>query len=147
MKLSSKSMIFRSAQFQGELFSEYGFQYPRDLCKFVRSYLFSLIKNTFIALGIGILITGALMDMFILITHFTLAGIADSVLMMLGMVTWCLVFALGLAVAYCWLRERYDTYQARKQQNPSYKQREPGIIATYFQSRREKYCANLEYVD
>jgi hypothetical protein len=146
MKLSKTSMLYRSAKFQGDFLSEYGFQYPNDLCTFLRQYLFGALWKSLVVFLVGVLLTGSLLDIFIFIVNwFHAFDVEGTPLLMAGAITLGIIalmaIVLGVVFGGYWIRERYDEYKYKSGE------KEPGLIKTYLHSRKHKYCANIEYVE
>lgn len=142
MKLSKSSMLYRSA----ELYSVVGSEYygAKDLCTFVRRYLFRIAVSTILAFVAGFLASCILFFIICILTvgywdeqttMFVIGwALTASLLIVSGLIG---IFCMGHMVYNYLVKKRYDDEE----------EREPGIIATYLKARKEKYCPTLEFTE
>lgn len=132
MKLSKTSMLYRSA----ELYDVVGYSHPRDLCTFVRRYLFRITVYSLFAFTVGFITTCML---FFIIGYLTTGYWDDeSAMFAIGSGFTAIVPCVAFFLWVVWIITKYRENKVEK---------EPGIIAAYLKAKKEKYCPMLEFTE
>jgi hypothetical protein len=146
MEISRNSMIYRSYKFQHDLFDSGNYFRPSsNLCPFIRGFILRTLLTTVIAfMAAAGLITGILAPIAILFGSISTLG--DSWWFILGCIIDILASVLAMVIGIAYLIGKYKDYRYANEDYDSPKNKNPGIVYSWFKAKHDKLCPQVSFV-
>ena len=146
--MKKSSMLYRSAEFHGSIWGN-EFKASNDLCTFIRRYLWSVVRNTITLFILLFSVIGLVWDVVSFFQHgYTIP--TYNYFMAAGLVAiWvvCVVVGSLAAIFILYFSEQVKDKIVNKFTNTTKTTKNDSVIAAYYRSKRDKYCARIDFTD